>query len=99
MWYLILGHDVPDSLAKRMAIRPAHLERLNRLRDQGRLFVAGPMPAMDSEDPGAAGFAGSAIIADFPSLQEARDWAAQDPYLEAGVYSKVDVWPFKKVLP
>jgi uncharacterized protein len=99
MWYLILGHDVPDSLAKRMAIRPAHLERLNRLRDQGRLFVAGPMPAMDSEDPGAAGFAGSAIIADFSSLQEARDWAAQDPYLEAGVYSKVDVWPFKKVLP
>lgn len=99
MWYLILGRDAPDSLAARLAARPDHLQRLQALRDQGRLLLAGPLPAIDSEDPGPAGFAGSAIVAEFESLAAAREWAAQDPYVDAGVYSGVEVWPFRKVLP
>ncbi|HWT15980.1 MAG TPA: YciI family protein [Patescibacteria group bacterium] len=99
MWYLIQGHDVPDSLSARLAARPAHLARLVALLDQGRLFVAGPCPSIDAEDPGPAGFTGSLIIAEFDSLPEARSWADADPYVTAGVYERVDVRPFKKVLP
>jgi uncharacterized protein len=97
MWYTIIGHDVEDSLEQRMAARPQHLVRLQTLREAGRLLLAGPHPAIDSEDPGPAGFTGSLIIAEFNSLQEARDWADADPYIHAGVYSHVDVKPFKKV--
>jgi uncharacterized protein len=97
MWYAIISHDVENSLEKRLTVRPQHLARLRTLREAGRLLLAGPHPAIDNEDPGPAGFTGSLIIAEFSSLQEARDWADADPYLEAGVYSKVDVKPFKKV--
>ena len=99
MWYLILGTDVANSLENRMAARPAHLTRLQALADVGRLKIAGPMPAIDSENPGAAGFTGSVIIASFENLQQAQAWALDDPYLEAGVYAKVEVRPFKLVLP
>ena len=99
MWYLILGADVDDSLAARKAARPAHLARLEALRDQGRLLVAGPLPAIDAEDPGDAGFTGSAIIAAFDSLEDAKAWAALDPYVEAGVYDSMIIKPFKPVLP
>lgn len=99
MWYVIEGYDGADVLARRMAARAAHLARLNALRDAGRLMLAGPCPAIDAEDPGPAGFSGSVIIAEFPSLQDARAWADADPYMEAGVYSRVDVRPFKRVLP
>ncbi len=99
MWYLIIGTDVANSLENRMDARPAHLARLQALVDTGRLKIAGPMPAIDSENPGAAGFTGSAIIASFESLQQAQAWALDDPYLEAGVYAKVEVRPFKLVLP
>lgn len=99
MWYAIIGEDVPGSLEKRMAARPAHLERLNGLLAAGRLLVAGPCPAIDSADPGPAGFSGSLIIAEFPSLTEAQAWAAADPYVAAGVYKSVTVKPFKKALP
>lgn len=99
MWYLILGHDRADSLARRLAARPDHLARLEALRDDGRLLVAGPCPAIDAEDPGAAGFSGSLIIAEFPALEDARAWADADPYVEAGVYERVDVRPFRRVLP
>jgi len=99
MWYLIEGYDVADALPKRAAARPAHLQRLHELRDQGRLLLAGPCPAIDAEDPGPAGFSGSAIVAEFESLDAARAWADADPYVEAGVYARVDVRPFRKVLP
>lgn len=99
MLYLILGEDVPDSLARRFAARPAHLDRLNALKAAGRLVLAGPCPAIDSPDPGPAGFSGSLIVAEFPSLAEARAWADADPYVAAGVYAGVTVKPYKKVLP
>lgn len=99
MWYLIEGYDVADALPKRAQARPAHLQRLHELRDQGRLLLAGPCPAIDAEDPGPAGFSGSAIVAEFESLDAARAWADADPYVEAGVYARVEVRPFRKVLP
>lgn len=99
MWYAIIGSDNDSSLAARTAARPAHLARLNALRDQGRLLLAGPFPAIDAEDPGPAGFTGSLIVAEFDDLATARAWAAADPYVAAGVYRGVDVRPFRKVLP
>jgi uncharacterized protein YciI len=99
MWYAIEGHDGPDVLSKRLAARADHLARLTALRDQGRLLLAGPCPAIDAEDPGPAGFSGSIVIAEFVSLDEARAWADADPYIAAGVYERVDVRPFKPVLP
>lgn len=99
MWYLILGRDRPDSLAARLAARPAHLARLQSLRDEGRLLVAGPLPAIDAEDPGPAGFAGSLIVAEFGDLAAARAFADADPYVAAGVYADVEVLPFRRVLP
>lgn len=99
MWYAILGTDIADSLARRQSARPAHLERLNRLRNEGRLLLAGPFPAIDAEDPGVAGFSGSLIVAEFDDLDAAKTWADADPYVAAGVYSQVDVRPFRKVLP
>ncbi len=99
MWYTIEGYDGSDVLPRRMAARPAHLARLQALRDAGRLLVAGPCPAIDAEDPGPAGFSGSLVIAEFASLEEARAWADADPYVDAGVYARVEVRPFRKVLP
>nr|CAA6825303.1 MAG: YciL protein [uncultured Thiotrichaceae bacterium] len=99
MLYSIVGEDVENSLEKRLSARPAHVERLQKLRDEGRLIIAGPNPLVDSEDPGTAGFSGSVIIAEFDSLQSAQKWADADPYLNAGVYKTVSVKPFKKVLP
>ncbi|WP_373082177.1 YciI family protein [Zhongshania sp.] len=99
MLYAVISEDVSDSLSKRLAARPAHIARLQELKNQGRLIMAGPHPAVDSEDPGEAGFTGSLIIAEFPSLTEAQQWADADPYIEAGVYAKVTVKPYKKVLP
>ncbi len=99
MYYMIYAQDIENSLDKRMAARPAHLERLQLLNDQGRLLVAGPTPAIDSEDPGAAGFTGSLVIAEFDSLIIAQQWADSDPYVSAGVYVSVTVKPYKKVLP
>lgn len=98
-WYAILGEDVPDSLEKRMGARSDHLSRLRLLQDQGRLLVAGPFPAIDSADPGPAGFTGSLVIAEFDSLAAAQAWADADPYISAGVYASVTVKPYKKVLP
>lgn len=99
MLYVIIGEDHPQSLAKRLAARPAHLERLQALQAQGRLILAGPNPAIDSNDPGEAGFTGSIIIAEFESLTAAQAWADADPYIAASVYQQVSVKPFKKVLP
>ncbi|MDO0944145.1 YciI family protein [Chromohalobacter israelensis] len=99
MLYSIVSDDVQDSLERRKAARPDHLARLEKLRDEGRLVLAGPSPAVDAEDPGEAGFTGSVVIAEFDSLQEAKAWADADPYVIAGVYAKVTVKPFKKVLP
>jgi hypothetical protein len=99
LFYAIVGEDVPDSLERRLAARPAHLERLNALRDAGRLLLAGPFPAIDSPDPGPAGFSGSLIVAAFASLADAQAWADADPYVAAGVYARVNVRPFKRVLP
>lgn len=99
MWYAIIAEDTPNSLAKRQATRPAHLARIQALADQGRLLVAGPHPAVDNEDPGEAGFTGSLIVAEFDSLEQAQAWADADPYIEAGVYARVLVKPFKKSLP
>ena len=99
MLYLIHAEDAPDSLAKRLDARPAHLERLHDLQREGRLVLAGPLPAIDSPDPGPAGFSGSMIVAEFPSLDEAQTWAEHDPYVAAGVYRQVTVKPFRKVLP
>lgn len=99
MFYAILGEDAPGTLDKRLAARPAHLERLQRLQAEGRLLLAGPFPAIDNPDPGPAGFSGSLIVAEFDSLQTAQAWADADPYVDAGVYAKVSVKPFRKVLP
>ncbi|HEV7269027.1 YciI family protein [Pseudoxanthomonas sp.] len=99
MWYAIEGHDGPDVLARRLAARAEHLARLTALRDEGRLLLAGPCPAIDAEDPGPAGFSGSIVIAEFDSLDDARAWADADPYMSARVYTRVDVRPFRKVLP
>lgn len=99
MLYAIIGEDRPGSLDQRMAARPAHLERLQALQAEGRLVLAGPCPAIDSPDPGPAGFSGSIIIAEFASLEAARAWADADPYVAAGVYAGVSIKPFKKVLP
>jgi hypothetical protein len=99
MLYAIIARDKPNSLEKRLAARPDHLERLNQLKEEGRLLLAGPHPAIDSEDPGPAGFSGSLVVAEFPSLTEAQEWANEDPYIKADVYEQVSVKPFKKVLP
>ncbi len=99
MFYAIIAEDKPDSLADRLQARPAHLERLHVLRNEGRLLLAGPHPAIDCDDPGEAGFTGSLVVAEFDSLESARAWADADPYVEAGVYHKVTVKPFRKVLP
>jgi uncharacterized protein YciI len=99
MWYAILSEDVHDSLAKRTPARPAHLQRLEALKQQGRLLVAGPHPAIDAPAPGPAGFSGSLVIAEFASLAEAQSWAEADPYVTDGVYAKVAVKPFLRVLP
>ncbi|MCW2267549.1 YciI family protein [Pseudomonas sp. JQ170] len=99
MLYAIIASDVADSLEKRLAARPAHIERLQQLKEQGRVVLAGPHPAIDSNDPGAAGFSGSLIVAEFDSLAAAQAWADADPYIAAGVYDKVVVKPFKQVLP
>lgn len=97
MLYMIQGEDAPDSLDARLAARPEHVARLQALRDDGRLILAGPCPAIDSNDPGPAGFTGSLIVAEFPSLDAAREWADADPYVAAGVYTAVDARPFKQV--
>lgn len=99
MWYVIEGHDGADVLARRQAVRPDHVARLTALRDEGRLLLAGPCPAIDAEDPGPAGFSGSVVVAEFESLEAARAWADADPYVAAGVYVRTDVRPFRKVLP
>ena len=99
MWYAIIGEDYPNSLEKRISARPAHIERLQALQNEGRLLLAGPFPAIDSIDPGTAGFSGSLIVAEFASLEAAQAWAAADPYVNAGVYAGVTVKPFRKTLP
>ncbi|OOG63459.1 hypothetical protein B0E46_10740 [Rhodanobacter sp. B04] len=99
MWYAIIAEDCPGSLEQRLAARPAHLGRLNALQDEGRMLLAGPFPAIESENPGPAGFTGSLIIAEFPSQAEAEAWAGADPYVAAGVYAHVTVKPFRKTLP
>ena len=99
MLYVLVGQDVSDSLDKRLAARPAHLERLHSLQQQGRLLLAGPFPAIDGNDPGPLGFTGSLIVAEFDTLADAQSWADADPYVAAGVYAAVSVKPFKKVLP
>jgi uncharacterized protein YciI len=99
MFYAIVGQDVPDSLDKRLAARPAHLERLQALQAAGRLLLAGPFPAVDGNDTGIAGYSGSLIVAEFDSLADAQAWADADPYVATGVYASVAVKPFKKVLP
>ena len=99
MWYAIISEDVEDSLEKRLAVRPDHLARVTALVDEGRLLIAGPHPVVDSADPGPAGFTGSLIVAEFDSLADAEAWANSDPYVAAGVYAKVTVKPYIKVLP
>ena len=99
MWYAITGIDVEHSLDKRKATRPAHVARLHKLLEEGRLLLAGPFPAIDAEDPGPAGFSGSLIVAEFDDLAAARQWADADPYREAGVYREVTVRPFRQTLP
>ena len=99
MWYAITADDTPGSLEKRMAARPAHLQRLQALQNEGRLLLAGPFPAIDSMDPGPAGYSGSLIVAEFDSLETARSWADADPFVVAGVYASVTVKPFRKTLP
>jgi uncharacterized protein len=99
MLYVINGEDVPDSLEKRIPARPAHLARIQALQEEGRLILAGPYPAIDSPDPGPAGFSGSLIVAEFDSLEAAHEWARSDPYVTAGVYADLTVKPFKRVLP
>lgn len=99
MLYAIFGQDVGDSLARRQSVRPAHLARLEALQDSGRLVLAGPFPAVEANDPGPAGFSGSLIVAEFPTLEAAQAWADSDPYTTAGVYAQVAVRPFRKVFP
>ncbi|HWU33641.1 MAG TPA: YciI family protein [Methylovorus sp.] len=99
MWYAIVAQDTPDSLQKRLQARPEHLARLQALQDAGRLLLAGPFPAIDSVDPGPAGYSGSLIVAEFATLEEATEWAHADPFVAAGVYAQVSVKPFRKTLP
>jgi uncharacterized protein len=99
MLYAIISKDVENSLDKRASARPEHIERLQSLKEQGRLILAGPHPAIDNNEPGPAGFTGSLIVAEFESLEAAQTWANEDPYIKAGVYDSVIVKPFKKVLP
>jgi uncharacterized protein YciI len=99
MWFMILGRDADDALPRRLAARADHLARLNLLRDAGRLLLAGPLPAIEAEDPGPAGFVGSLIVAEFASLADARAWADADPYVAAQVYRDVEIRPFRHVLP
>ncbi|MHB1075825.1 YciI family protein [Thiobacillus sp.] len=99
MFYAIVGQDTADSLERRLAARPAHVERLHALQQAGRLLLAGPFPAIDSNDPGAAGFTGSLIVAEFDTLADAQAWAEADPYVTAGVYAGVSVKPFRKTFP
>ena len=99
MWYAIIAEDTPNSLEKRLSTRPAHLARLTALQEAGRLLLAGPFPAIDSTDPGPAGFSGSLIVAEFSSLTAANTWANDDPFVQAGVYANVIVKPFRKTLP
>lgn len=99
MYYMICSEDVENSLEKRLETREKHIARLSALKDQGRLLVAGPLPAIDTENPGKAGFTGSLVVAEFDSLTDAKAWASEDPYLAAGVYANSVVKPFKKVLP
>ena len=99
MFYAIIAEDKPGTLEARLAARPGHLERLKTLQQEGRLLLAGPHPAIDSDDPGPAGFTGSLVVAEFSDLESARAWADVDPYVKSGVYEKVTVKPFKKVLP
>ncbi len=99
MLYAIFGQDVPDSLDKRLGVRPAHVSRLQALQDQGRLLLAGPFPAVDANDPGAAGYTGTLVVAEFGSLEEAEAWAQADPYVSAGVFSQVAVRPFRQTFP
>ncbi len=99
MLYMIVGRDAEDSLARRSATREAHIARIGALLDEGRLVLAGPLPAIDAEDPGPAGFSGSLIVAEFDSLELAREWASQDPYLNSGAWTGTEVHPFRQVLP
>ena len=99
MLYAIIGEDVPNSLSKRLSARPAHLQRLQAMQDEGRMVLAGPHPAIDAENPGDDGFTGSLIVAEFASLDDAQNWADADPYIAAGVYARVIVKPFKQVFP
>lgn len=99
MLYCILGRDAPDSLHKRLGVRAEHLARVQTLLDEGRLRTAGPLPAIDGGDPGPAGFFGSLIVAEFANLQAATRWAQSDPYLDAGAWDRVEVYPYKEVLP
>lgn len=99
MWYMIYSEDVENSLASRLQVRDQHLARLNALQQQGRVLAAGPLPAVDSENPGEAGFTGSLLIVEFDSLTDAQQWASEDPYIAAGVYKQSTVKPFKRVLP
>lgn len=99
MFYALMGEDVPDSLEKRLAARPGHLARLQTLQDEGRLLVAGPLPAVDATDPGSAGYTGSLIVAEFDSLEDAQRWAEEDPYTTEGVFARMTVKPFRKVFP
>ncbi len=99
MFYAVISEDKENSLRDRLGARPAHIERLQQLKAEGRLLIAGPHPALDTEDPGEAGFTGSLVVAEFESLEQAQAWADEDPYVAAGVYAHVTVKPFKKVLP
>jgi uncharacterized protein YciI len=99
MWYAVISEDHEGTLDKRLAARPAHVARLTALRDEGRLLIAGPHPAVDSPDPGPAGFTGSLVVVEFDSLEDAQAWANEDPYIAAGVYANVTVKPFNLVLP
>ena len=99
MWFAIIAEDVSDSLDRRKGARPAHIARLQKLLDAGRLIVAGAFPAIEADDPGPAGFTGSMILAEFPSLADAKAWADADPYVAAGVYADVQIKPFRKALP
>ena len=99
MLYAIVGHDAENALAIRRRVRPAHLDRARELVAEGRLLLGGPLPSIDAEDPGEAGFDGSLIVAEFPSLEAAREWIDADPYVTEGVFERVDVYPFLQVLP
>ena len=99
MWYAIIAEDAPNSLEKRLAVRPDHLARLTTLKNEGRLLLAGPFPTIDAPDPGQAGFSGSLIVAEFRTIDAAKQWADEDPYVSAGVYQHVVVKPFRKTLP